>query len=49
MWQTRIRIDAIWRSIHFSETEGKPVKMAVERGGKRIEMNYTPYEYEETA
>ena len=31
----------------FLGTEGKPVKMAVERGGKRIEMNYTPYEYEE--
>ena len=31
----------------FLGTEGKPVKMAVERGGKRIEMSYTPYEYEE--
>ena len=27
--------------------EGRPVRMAVERGGKRIEVRFTPYEYEE--
>jgi hypothetical protein len=29
------------------EAEGKPLKIAVERGGKRIDMCFTPYEYEE--
>jgi hypothetical protein len=27
-------------------TEGKPVQMTVERGGKRLEMNFTPKEYD---